>query len=301
MVIYFHKAGRLANQLFAAAHLIASAEEHGYTLSLLSLNEYASSYQGTKNDLWLKRIAYVFCSALFKFLIKLNLKKSFLHHIVIAEIPEFAFGESTTYAWDGKRHYDLSSQDFLKTVRYKPFIILFGRFFRDYQLVHKYQDTIRKYFTPNSHISAKVNRMVNPLKLDCHILIGVHIRKGDYATFQGGKYDYSIEEYVRILNKLSKSFGDKSIVYLICSNEQITSDSIAKLTCKAILCKGSPEEDLYGLSLCDYIIGPPSTFSLWASFYGKIPLYHIKDISKDITRSDFSNPKPKEAYNFIFT
>jgi hypothetical protein len=34
-------------------------------------------------------------------------------------------------------------------------------------------------------------------------------------------------------------------------------------------------EDLYALASCDYIIGPPSTFSQWASFYGNVPRYMV--------------------------
>jgi len=36
-----------------------------------------------------------------------------------------------------------------------------------------------------------------------------------------------------------------------------------------------PVEDLYALAGCDYIIGPISTYSMWASFYGRVPLLHL--------------------------
>jgi hypothetical protein len=35
--------------------------------------------------------------------------------------------------------------------------------------------------------------------------------------------------------------------------------------------------DLYSLAACDYLIGPPSTFSIWAAWYGDIPLYHVEN------------------------
>ncbi|MEA5612883.1 hypothetical protein VB671_09130 [Nodularia spumigena UHCC 0040] len=37
----------------------------------------------------------------------------------------------------------------------------------------------------------------------------------------------------------------------------------------------SPVIDLYTLSKCDYIVGPVSTFSEWAAFYGNKLLYHL--------------------------
>jgi hypothetical protein len=39
--------------------------------------------------------------------------------------------------------------------------------------------------------------------------------------------------------------------------------------------RGSAVEDLYSLARCDYLLGPPSTFSLWASFYGNVPLHQM--------------------------
>jgi hypothetical protein len=35
--------------------------------------------------------------------------------------------------------------------------------------------------------------------------------------------------------------------------------------------------DLYSLARCDYVFGPPSTYSQWASFYGNKPLLHVFD------------------------
>ena len=39
--------------------------------------------------------------------------------------------------------------------------------------------------------------------------------------------------------------------------------------------KNTVPTDHYLLSKCDYIIGPPSTFSLWASYMGETLYYHI--------------------------
>ena len=47
-------------------------------------------------------------------------------------------------------------------------------------------------------------------------------------------------------------------------------------------------EDLYALSICDYILGPPSTFSMWASFYGGVPLRFIKHSNDKIFLREFS-------------
>ncbi len=46
-------------------------------------------------------------------------------------------------------------------------------------------------------------------------------------------------------------------------------------------------EDMYALASCDYLIGPPSTFTMWASFYGKVPLNIIRRSDQSQQLSDF--------------
>ena len=50
---------------------------------------------------------------------------------------------------------------------------------------------------------------------------------------------------------------------------------------------GNEIEDLITLSQCDYLIGPPSTFNIWASFYGEVPTYHIEDSEFEFELNDF--------------
>ena len=58
-------------------------------------------------------------------------------------------------------------------------------------------------------------------------------------------------------------------------------------TAEVHLLRGNPGEDLYALSQCRYIIGPPSTFSLMAAFYNDAPLYWIHDKTEDVYPSSF--------------
>jgi hypothetical protein len=50
---------------------------------------------------------------------------------------------------------------------------------------------------------------------------------------------------------------------------------------------GNPGEDLCLLSHCDYLIGPPSTFTLIASMYRDTPLYWIIDAQEQLTADSF--------------
>jgi len=81
-------------------------------------------------------------------------------------------------------------------------------------------------------------------------------------------------------------FRDKKIAFVICTNEKnISLSSAGNFTVY------NEErhfiEDMYLLSRCDHIIGPPSTFSIWASFYGCTPLYMIGELETKITDEIF--------------
>ena len=55
--------------------------------------------------------------------------------------------------------------------------------------------------------------------------------------------------------------------------------------------------DLYALSQCDYLLGPPSTFSQWASFYGNGKLCFVKNRHTVLHMDDF---KVVERYESPF-
>ena len=48
---------------------------------------------------------------------------------------------------------------------------------------------------------------------------------------------------------------------------------------------GTPQEDVVTLSLCDYIMGPGSTFSWWAAYYGDKPRLSFRS-SDDVVSLD---------------
>jgi len=54
-------------------------------------------------------------------------------------------------------------------------------------------------------------------------------------------------------------------MFFIASNEKISKEMTSDLEYFSNI-DGSAPEDLYALSKCDYILGPPSTFSYWAGF-----------------------------------
>src|SRR6185312_2200095 len=118
-------------------------------------------------------------------------------------------------------------------------------------------------------------------------IVGVHIRKGDYSTFNEGKWFYSNSDYSTFMKNLLKLqlFKEKKIGFLLCSDEKINEADFIGFN--VIKSTGHFIEDLYALSCCDFIMGPTSTYSGWASFYGKKPLLHITEKEMKFNKMDF--------------
>ncbi|WP_396168188.1 hypothetical protein [Flavobacterium sp.] len=153
-------------------------------------------------------------------------------------------------------------------------------------------DKILTSFSPSYSVVSKVDALMNKMHIENEIIIGVHIRRGDYQTFEGGKYFYDIEQYAVLFHKLTLMMEDKKIFFYIASNEFIDLSLFQAYNC-FYDSNCNMAEDLYSLSKVDFIIGPPSTFSAWAALYGNVPIYFVEDILSNFNISDFVDIKDK--------
>ena len=180
----------------------------------------------------------------------------------------------------------LSEQSFPQQ---KKFYLLEGWLFRDYILFTKFQDQLRHLFSFSNEVTARIEKEIQILRGSSpSLMIGLHIRRGDYQFWQRGKYYYSDEQYISVIKNLIELFSARGInvKILACSNEKISTDSPINEILTSHTLK-SEIEDLCLLSHCDYILGPPSSFSSWASFIGKVPLLHIEDPDQQFSLEQF--------------
>ncbi len=118
--------------------------------------------------------------------------------------------------------------------------------------------------------------------------IAVHIRRGDYQYYKHGQYLYSDDQYIAALHSLLASISERNPHLVIFSNDrQLSRESYQKAFNSVTFSMENEFVDYYLMSKCNCIIGPPSTFSLWASYIGETPCYHIKNPEKMISPDDF--------------
>jgi len=147
---------------------------------------------------------------------------------------------------------------------------------------------LKRIFRPREQIMQKAEAMVTRLKEQGSMVVGVHIRRGDYATWNDGRFFYSLEEYHQFMMRILALYNNK-VSFFISSNEDFSLDLFKG--CRCLRFGKEPSAailDLYTLSLCDRIIGPFSSYSRWASFIGEVPLCFLETKEQAFTEESFS-------------
>lgn len=154
----------------------------------------------------------------------------------------------------------------------------------DIHAVKKYEQEVRRFLAFDENIEVRADNIISRNKNS--MLIAVHIRRSDYKEYANGKYYYNDMVYVAVLYRCIEIFGS-NISFLFFSDENINMRFYKQRNFNCIKSEGNAVLDLALMSRCDYIVGPPSTFSGWASFYGNVPKYEIRNPTYQFEKKDF--------------
>lgn len=180
----------------------------------------------------------------------------------------------------------------LNELERRKMVAIDGWHFRFPELFIKHRPEIKEMFAFKPLISGKINSYLAQHAEDADIRLAVHIRRGDYKIWMGGKYYFGDDVYIEHIHQFLGYFPGKKVAIFICTNDRnLKVDYYRKaLGMERIYCpKGNEAEDLCLLSQCDYIVGVKSTFSLMASFYNNRPLYWIMDKNEPLQLNNFSS------------
>lgn len=268
MIIIKDRPGQLCNRLWAFTPFINYGIEHNTKVVVLYFGDYYDYFDNLKI---FKNISFVRSRTMlriYRLMFKLleRLPKSMLSLFGVIYEPD---------PYNAKMDYNKG-------------IVIIDSWNREKPDVSLKTDEIQKLFLPKLDFRDKVDDIIAVKKESFDIIIGVHIRRGDYKKYRNGRYYYSDPKFVDFLSQLTKEFDQNlKLAFLICSNEKINLEAYSDYFTFQI-----PDtnlmEDLYALSKCDYIFGPLSSFSMWASFYGQKPLLFIKSSNTKLRLKDFS-------------
>ena len=306
MYLIIDKDNMLCNRLFVFGHVISSAIEQKTTVVNLGFLEYASLFPTTAADIFCRfppkkrRILNSNIAARHLLWWIVNIFVRIFRKIVrytskfgIADPPWIYFVTSGFETTEGKTseqirklNYYLDTPEITRVVQRYSLVVIRGPLIRAFSYFEKHSDTIRAYFKPTESCQLQVEKVIHHAKSIGDIIVGVHIRQGDYSHFDEGRHYFTSEQYRNLMGKILEKFSDQKILFLICSNINQPEDVFRGVN--YLFGTGHITEDLYALAQCNFIVGPPSTYSMWASFYGQVPLYIVRDINHVPNLEDFT-------------
>lgn len=142
-----------------------------------------------------------------------------------------------------------------------------------------HQERLRAYFQPvNSH-SARARKLLSELRANADVVIGVLIRQTDYRDWQDGRFYYSTEDYAGWMRQVTELYPGRRASFLVACDERQDPALFEGLSFRfasgAVNMGGNAFQSFVELSLCDAILGPPSTFAATAAFVGGRPIWPL--------------------------
>jgi hypothetical protein len=284
MIVIADKPGQLGNMLLLFSHFIGRAIESDFSFSCLGFENYAKLFPTTKTDLLcrfpprlsqrsrpaLRRWLYGGSNFLVRVLGKLGGNLGFLRSITI-------------YDWDAI--FPLNDPAFIELARSNRLTLLRGWGFRDYDCMKKHGDRIRDFFRPHEANQERIDQLISKARRDADVLVGVHIRHGIIHFDNTRKWFYSAKRYGEMMGEIVELFPGRRVNFLICSDWPQDPKMYAAFN--VTYGTGDLIEDIYAFAKCDYLMGAPSTFTMWSSFYGKVPLNKIEEPDQPQRLADF--------------
>ena len=312
LLIFTHGGGRLANQMTNHAHLIAFQREYheSFDVMNLAISAYSSLFQKMQS----KKIQYIsegskrlqfFSTIIGLFVASREVKKKTLFNQIIRFIHTIffllPFSQSIKYGTvpnylpflPGKSvsNLDLGKDESILILKRKNITALAGWPIRSWKLFEKHQNLIRSSFTISDKYKINAEKFIAELRQKYDFLIGVFIRQDDYRYWAEGKYFFETDQYIDWMRQVEILFPQKKTGFVIASNEkqefeQFHSPNIHFST-GLVPEKGIFIESFAELSLCDYIMTPPSTYGVWAAFLGDKPIIPLYERNQTIVKEDF--------------
>jgi hypothetical protein len=254
IIILAQSHGRLGNRLWTLANLLAFALEKQLTL-------LATRYEQIKSRAVPEWVRYLkgWEEKLATLGYRLNLKLPIFPTLLLKE------GELLDLDHDA---------DFDGLARSRHLLFLSGFYFAAPASLQRHRQKIVTALAPPTEVLASVRDTMGRCRERADIQVGVHMRRTDYRVFCDGLLFYTDAEFRAVMQHLADRLRPETVCFHLVSDEPIDPRAFEGLNTE--IHRGAAREDMSVLASCDYIIGPNSSFSHWASFWGLVPL-HVLD------------------------
>jgi hypothetical protein len=289
MIILASRYGRLCNRLFLLAHIIAVARDNDHFLLDFSLGEYLQYFDappvasriyfiGNLSNSWLSSFISVFF-----FTLAFYFTRTFL---LLQKLAPFLKYFIEVIPPSPEDYFRIDSRFWKRKFSRKCKIFIFHEWTTRAPIdLKNHFNEVLSILKPKSSYLLNVNQQVAKLRHNSDYLIGIVIRREDYISYLNGRYYFSLENYRTIADNLLRLLPSSNVKFFFCSVTSENLDAFAGL--EYFYRYAAPIENLYLLSNCDLLVSPPSTYAMWASLVGRVPLYLVHTPSADFSLDNF--------------
>jgi len=281
MIIICNKSGQLGNRLFVFANAIGYGVEHGHTVFDPALDEYAEHFESTHD-----RLLPCFPPRGPRASDRSKLRGLIARAVRLITGPLFGrdplFGGRVRAITAGEPFRSLGEA--LNGGR-RPLVVLQRRYIlENREEFRAHADAIKSFLRPRNALVGRAREAAMQARRGNRRLVGVHMRHGDYREFRQGAFFFDAAQYRAWIEEIRSTFSDDDPTFLLCSDEPQDPTAFGGLP--VTFSRLGPVEELFALSFCDLIVGPPSSFSLWASFYGGVPILRLRNAEQRVRAAD---------------
>ena len=271
-LVFCRENAQLGNRLIVYAHLLAAARERGWELANPTFEPYADWFVGTRSRphgrrLWPVRLAWQLgkvCAPLSAGIVARARARGVVEVDLQATLPA---AEAGAARWLLLQGYRIRCPDWAR----------------------KQAAGLRQFFTPIDDYRQPAEQRVSEVRARADTVVGIHVRHGDYAQHLGGRYFYGFAQYAGFMRAMIANLAPRRVGFVICTHVALDRSVFSGLDWVAG--PGHPAADLHALSLCDYIVGPPSSFSAWAAFHGETALWQAESGEARCELGAFRSPR----------
>jgi hypothetical protein len=174
---------------------------------------------------------------------------------------------------------DLDDPGFFARIAQRRVTTCCGWQIASWPLLAQQQEGLRGYFQPVPEFEQPAKTFIGGLRERHDLVIGVLIRQSDYASWDAGRFFFSTAQYAEWIRQVVELHPGQRVAVVVASEEWQDPQLFAGLP--VFLATGNPRagghwfENWVELSLCDFIVSAPSTFSATAAFRGNVPLWPV--------------------------
>lgn len=273
--------GQLGNRLTLVSHLLASAREHGHPLINLSFAKYAGGFHGLHPD---RPRVWPHGGWFFPAFLQSPLRKG------LANLARS--GWIRGLGWNVQAEgvsCDLAGAGWREKLGCARHLVIWGYEYRSHPLVKKHREAIRGHLGPSAEARQAVQRWTERLAgSGARPAAALHMRRGEYRNFAGGRYFFSMEAYLAWGRQILSALGPREKLVVFGDEPEAVEQLRTSLGAEAG--PGGLHADLFALASCPWVVAPPSSFSRWGAFQGGARLTELTDRHMVIRRESAEVP-----------